>query len=240
VRASQRIWLTPAYLLHQYAYRDTSRIAEVFTREHGRLSLFARGVRAPKSALRGSLRPFQRLLISWAGKSEAGQLTAAEIDGVFTQLPAQRLMSGFYLNELLLKLTERWDPHPELFDLYARTLSGLAGADREEPHLRCFEKRLLEELGYGTDFSITDCGAPVSAEFYYRVRPHQAVMRCDGDLSGAVSGASLIELNAESFENTVTLRDAKKILRASIEACLDGRPLNSREILMALHRKEQA
>jgi DNA repair protein RecO (recombination protein O) len=240
VKAAQRVWLTPAYLLHQYAYRDTSRIAELFTREHGRLSLFARGVRAPKSALRGSLRPFQRLLISWTGRSEAGQLTAAEIDGAFTQLPSRRLMSGFYLNELLLKLTERWDAHPELFELYAETLAGLAGADREEPHLRRFEKRLLEELGYGTDFSVTDSGAPVSAELYYRVRAHRAVTRCGADSSDAVSGASLIELSAESFENAATLRDAKKILRASIEACLDGRPLSSREILMALHRKEQA
>jgi DNA repair protein RecO (recombination protein O) len=240
VRAAQRVWLTPAYLLHQYAYRDTSRIAEVFTREHGRLSLFARGVRAPKSALRGSLRPFQRLLVSWTGKTEAGQLTAVEIDGGFTQLPAQRLMSGFYLNELLLKLTERWDAHPELFDQYARAVAGLAGAGREEPHLRRFEKRLLEELGYGTDFSKTGSGEAVRAELYYRVQPQRALARCDPDSGDAVSGASLIELSAESFENASTLRDAKKILRASIEACLDGRPLSSREVMMALHRKEQA
>jgi len=240
VKAAQRVWLTPAYLLHQYAYRDTSRIAEVFTREHGRLSLFARGVRAPKSALRGALRPFQRLLVSWTGRSEAGQLTSAEIDGPYTQLPAPRLMSGFYLNELLLRLTERWDSHPELFDHYARTLTGLAGADREEPCLRIFEKRLLEELGYGTDFTSTDTGEPVRAELFYKVRPQKAVTCCDPDTVEAIAGASLIELSAESFENAAVLRDAKRILRASIEACLDGRSLSSREIMIALHRKEQA
>ena len=240
MKVSQRVWLTPAYLLHQYAYRDTSRIAEVFTREYGRLSLFARGVRAPKSALRGSLRPFQRLLVSWTGRAEAGQLTAAEIDGAFTQLPPSHLMSGFYLNELLLKLTERWDAHPALFDLYAETLAGLAEAEREATHLRRFEKRLLEELGYGTDFANTDCGESVLAERHYRVRPHRAVTRCEADSIDAVNGASLIELSAESFENASTLRDAKRILRASIEACLDGRGLNSREVMRALHRKEQA
>ena len=240
MRVAQRVWLTPAYLLHQYAYRDTSRIAEVFTREHGRLSLFARGVRAPKSALRAVLRPFQRLLLSWTGKSEAGQLTAAEIDGVFTQLPSQRLMSGFYVNELLLKLTERWDAHPELFDWYERTVAGLAGAGAEEPHLRRFEKRLLEELGYGTDFSSTETGETVSLEHHYRVRPQRAVMRCEAGTAEAVPGRSLLELSAESFENTATLRDAKRILRASIEACLDGRSLGSREVMMALHRREQA
>ena len=167
-------------------------------------------------------------------------MTSAEIDGPYMQLPAQRLMSGFYLNELVLRLTERWDSHPELFDQYARTLAGLAGADREELHLRRFEKRLLEELGYGTDFSSTDTDEPVRADRFYKVRPQRPVVRCEADAADAVCGASLIELSAESFENGATLRDAKRILRASIEACLDGRSLSSRKIMMALHRKEQA
>lgn len=238
MKSAQRVWLTPAYLLHQYAYRDTSRIAEFFTREHGRLTLFARGVRAPKSALRAGLRPFQRLLISWVGKSEAGQLTAAEIEGEFTQLPAPRLMSGFYLNELLLKLTERFDPHPELFELYANTIGALSVGHPEAAQLRRFEKRLLEELGYGIDFSRTDAGEGIDASRSYRVRPQRAVMRCEAGAPEAVSGRSLIELSIESFENADTLRDAKMILRASVEACLDGRTLGSREVMKALHRRE--
>src|SRR3974390_1032926 len=101
--SARRVWLAPAYLLHQYAYRDTSRIIEVFTGEHGRLTLFARGANGPNSALRGLLRPVQRMLVSWAGKGEARQLVTAEIDGPVTTLAPQRLMSGFYLNELLLR-----------------------------------------------------------------------------------------------------------------------------------------
>jgi DNA repair protein RecO (recombination protein O) len=239
VKSAQRIWLTPAYLLHQHAYRDSSRIAEFYTRDHGRLSLFARGARSPKSALRAGLRPFQRLLISWSGRSEAGQLTAAEFAGEFTQLPPPRLMSGFYLNELLLKLTERFDPHPELFDHYAATVQALCAGHPEAPELRRFEKRLLEELGYGTDFSVAEDGAAVQAGAFYRVRPQRPVMRCEEDQAEAVSGASLIELAGESFDNERTLRDAKKILRAAIEACLDGRTLGSRDIMKALHVRIQ-
>jgi DNA repair protein RecO (recombination protein O) len=78
---ARRVWLAPAYVLHQYAYRDTSRIVEVFTSDYGRLTLFARGANGPKSTLRGVLRPFQRMLVSWSGKGEACQLVTAEIDG---------------------------------------------------------------------------------------------------------------------------------------------------------------
>ena len=104
MRTARQVWLAPAYVLHQYAYRDTSRIVEVFTNEYGRLTLFARGANGPKSTLRGVLRPFQRMLVSWSGKGEACQLVTAEIDGSVTNLAPNRLMSGFYLNELLLKL----------------------------------------------------------------------------------------------------------------------------------------
>src|SRR5271156_6472443 len=92
--STRRVWLAPAYVLHQYAYRDTSRIVGVFTSEHGRLTLFARGANSPKSMLKGVLRPFQRLLVSWSGTAEACQLVTAESDGVMTQLAAERLMSG--------------------------------------------------------------------------------------------------------------------------------------------------
>ena len=141
---ARRVSLAPAYILHQYAYRDTSRILEVFTVEHGRLSLFARGAAGAKSPLKGVLRPFQRLLMSWSGKSEAGTLVAAEIDGAPTNLRKERLMSGFYLNELLLKLTERWDPHPEIFFSYASCVEALCAGEEEETALRrLFHTKIL-------------------------------------------------------------------------------------------------
>jgi DNA repair protein RecO (recombination protein O) len=233
----RRVWLAPAYLLHQYAYRDTSRILEVFTREHGRLTLFARGANGAKSSLKGLLRPFQGLLVSWVGKTEACQLAGAEIDGALTNLAKERLMSGFYLNELLLKLTERCDPHPEIFDAYRRCIEALAGGAAEEVALRCFEKRLLDNLGYGLELSRTADGEPVSRDGYYRFAAERGPQPCVADAPGAIYGRSLADLDAESFDDARSLRDAKRVLRSALDACLDGRVLKSREVMLAMRRQ---
>ena len=231
---TRRVWLAPAYILHQYAYRDTSRIVEVFTSEHGRLTVFARGANGPKSAMRGVLRPFQRVLLSWSGRGEACQLVTAEIDGPMTTLPKQRLMSGFYLNELLLKLTERWDPHPEIFFSYASCMQALCDGEVEEPTLRRFEKRLLNDLGYGLELATTDEGAPVDPAQYYRFALESGPQACVAEAPGAVYGQSLADLQTESFGDARSLRDAKRVLRAAIDVCLEGRSLKSREVMLAL------
>lgn len=236
--SGRRVWLAPAYVLHQYAYRDTSRIVEVFTAEHGRLTLFARGANGPKSTLKGILRPFQRLLVSWSGTSEACQLVTAESDGQMTRLAPQRLMSGFYLNELLLKLTERRDPHPEIFFSYASCVQALCAGEVEEPTLRRFEKRLLNELGYGLELTQTGDGFPVEQDQYYRFALQSGPQRCVADAPGAVYGRSLTDLQSESFEDARSLRDAKRVLRAAIDICLDGRTLKSREVMLALRHRE--
>jgi DNA repair protein RecO (recombination protein O) len=236
--SGRRVWNAPAYLLHQYAYRDSSRILEVFTREYGRLTLFARGANGAKSSLKGLLRPFQRLLVSWSGRSEACQMTGAEIDGPLSSLAKERLMSGFYLNELLLKLTARSDPHPEIFDAYALCIETLAGGAAEEAALRRFEKRLLDNLGYGLELSRTADGEPVSLERYYRFAAERGPQLCVADAPGAIYGRSLADLDAETFEDARSLRDAKRVLRTALDACLDGRPLKSREVLIAMRRLE--
>jgi DNA repair protein RecO (recombination protein O) len=232
------VWFASAYVLHQYAYRDTSRIVEVFTAEQGRLTLFARGVNGAKSPLRGVLRPFQRLLLSWSGRTEACQLAGAEIDGWLTTLPNERLMSGFYVNELLLKLTERCDPHPEVFSAYAACIEGLAGGEPEEASLRRFEKRLLENLGYGLELSRTADGEPISPDAYYRFAAERGAQLCIAEAPGAVYGRSLSDLDGDVFVDARSLRDAKRVLRAALEACLDGRELKSREVMRAMHRHE--
>ena len=238
-RASgRRVWLAPAYVLHQHAYRDTSRIVEVFTAEHGRLTLFARGANGAKSTLRGVLRPFQRLLLSWSGRSEACQLVSAELDGALTSLAKERLMSGFYLNELLLKLTERCDPHPEVFAAYAACIGGLAGGEPEEASLRRFEKRLLDNLGYGLDLSRAADGAPIFPDAYYRFAAERGAQLCVADAPGAVYGRSLTDLEDDRFVDPRSLRDAKRVLRTALEACLDGRELKSREVMRAMRRRE--
>jgi DNA repair protein RecO (recombination protein O) len=235
----RRVWLAPAYVLHQYAYRDTSRIVEVFSGEHGRLTLFARGANGPKSALRGVLRPFQRMLVSWSGKGEACQLLTAEIDGPITNLAPNRLMSGFYLNELLLRLTQRCDPHPEIFVSYAACVQALCGGEIEEPALRRFEKRLLNDLGYGLELRLTESGVPVEHDRYYRFALQSGPQLCVADAPGAIYGQSLADLQAECFSDPRSLKDAKQVLRAAIDVCLDGRALKSREVARALRRREE-
>ena len=240
MRNARRVWLAPAYVLHQYPYRDTSRIVEAFTSEHGRVSLFARGARAQKSPLKGVLRPFQRLLLSWSGRGDACQLLGAEIDGASTALAADRLMSGFYMNELLLKLTERFDPHPEIFFTYASCVAQLCGGQPEEPALRRFEKHLLDDLGYGLELGRTGEGAPVDPNGYYRFALQSGALPCVAGAPGAVCGQSLADLQAERFSDARSLKDAKRVLRAAIDACLDGRPLKSREVALALRHRESA
>ena len=151
--ATHRIQLQPAYVLHHRPYRDTSGILELFTRDHGRLTVFARGARGGKraaSSLASVLQPFQRALISYSGRGEAGQLNSAEFDGDFCELPAARSLSGFYLNELMIRLFERHDAHADVFDLYDGTIGRLKDLRCDEAALlRVFEKRLLELIGYG-------------------------------------------------------------------------------------------
>ena len=140
-RNLRRIQLAPAYILHHRPYRDTSRIFEVVSRDHGRLSLFARGVRGPKAKLASILQPFQMLLLSWTGRGEAAQLTGAESGQAAPAVPAASLMAAFYLNELLMKLTTRHDPLPVLFDTYHETLDSLRNG--EIGRASCRERVLL-------------------------------------------------------------------------------------------------
>jgi len=233
------VWLAPAYVLHQYSYRDTSRIVEVFTGEYGRISLFARGASGPKSSLRGVLRPFQRLLMSWSGRTEACALLTAEVDGELTGMPKERLMSGFYLNELLLKLTHRWDAHPEIFLSYAACIHALCSGAGEEATLRLFEKRLLNDLGYGLELVRTSDGAPVAPDRYYRFALERGPQPCVAESPGAVYGRSLRDLDADALDDERSLRDAKRVLRAAIDTCLDGRALKSRGVMRALHQQSR-
>ncbi len=142
----------PAFVLHRRPWQDAGSIFELFTASHGRLSVFARGVRGPNAKLAGVLQPFVPLLVSWAGRGEAPRLTGAEPDAatlVPGPLPAGRLMSAWYCSELVLSLTVRHDPQPELFECYRAALAGLRREAVQERVLRLFEKRLLDLLGYG-------------------------------------------------------------------------------------------
>jgi DNA repair protein RecO (recombination protein O) len=240
-RNVRRINLAPAYILHHRPYRDTSRILEVITRDHGRLSLFARGVRGPKAKLASILQPFQLLLLSWSGRGEAGQLTGAESADHDPSMPASSLMASFYLNELLIKLTTRHDPLPSLFDDYHATVEGLRHGMLLEPSLRIFEKRLLDTLGYGLDLATqAQTGKPVEPGEYYHFRPAQGLFPTVAEAQGALSGQSLISLANEELASSRDLEDARRVLQAALAQCLEGRELTTRAVARSVARRERS
>jgi DNA repair protein RecO (recombination protein O) len=230
-----KVQLQPGYILHHRPYRDTSLLLEIFTPEHGRLGLVARGARAPRSRTRGLLQPFQPLLLSWSARAELGTLHAVEADGAARLLHGTALYSGFYLNELLMRLLQRLDAHPELYRAYSEALQGLQ-SEAQRP-LRLFEKRLLEALGYGLLLDQeADCGAPLSAEAEYIYELESGPVRADAS-SGAglrMPGSSLLSLAAEDLSDARSLADAKRLMRAALGLYLGERGLKTREIFAAI------
>lgn len=226
----ERVTLEPGFVLHHREYRDTSRILDVFTARHGRLTLFARGARGPKSKLAPLLMPFRPLLLSWTGRGESAQLTGAEPDGEALPLPASQVMSGFYLNELLISLTTRHDPQPALYEDYARALRRLCIESRPEPALRVFEKRLLEYIGYGLELDVSPTG-------HYQFRPSQGLCEVREDAPGAYSGRSLVALREESLDDLQALDDARRVLRQALDHCLEGRELRTRQVARSMARR---
>jgi DNA repair protein RecO (recombination protein O) len=233
------VQLTPGYILHHHPYRDTSRILEVLSREFGRLTVFARGVRGPKAKLASHLQPFQPLLLSWSGRGESPQLTGAEPGGEGRALPSAALMSGFYLNELLLKLTTRHDPLQGLFDLYHDTVEALKHGAAIEPALRIFEKRFLEMLGYGLDLEVdAQTGGGIEPEAHYLFRMARGMLRTAAGAPGAVAGHSVISLARENLTDRRELDDARRLLQSALSHVLEGRELSTRSVARALARRE--
>lgn len=237
--ARQRVALQPAFLLHHHPYRDTSRLLELLTRDHGRVGLVARGARAPRSALRGVLQPFRPLLVSWSLRGELGTLTGAEIAGAAPSLPAARLYSAWYINELLLRLTRRHDAHETLFDDYAAALAMLGSDSEEAAALRVFEKRLLDALGYGLELRRTLSGAAVEPAGCYAFRLEQGFEEANVSDAAAFPGASLLALADERLDDAGALRDARRLLQAALEIYLGPRPLKVREVTRAVYRESQ-
>jgi len=239
--APRRVSLERAFLLHHRPWSDTSRILELMTRNHGRVTLFARGARRPGSALRGVLQPFVPLLVSWAGQADGGTLTGAEIDGGLRTLPPPQLMSGFYLNELLLQLLPREDGHQRLFDAYATALEQLAESPGHRA-LRVFERVLLAELGYGLELDReASSGEPLDPDRYYHFQPGRGALAVRDAASDpeAIQGRDMLAVSCGDLDQPAALSAARRIMRAAIGHCLDGRGLRSRDVMLALRQREQ-
>lgn len=232
-RASRRSALIPGYVLGSKPWRDTSRILEVFSREYGRLGVFARGVRGPASKLSSLLQPFRPLLLSVSPGAEAHWLSGCEADGYVPELPPAALMSGFYLNELLVKLTVREDPHPQLFDAYSEALNALRAAEPPHRPLRLFEMRLLQEIGYGLDLESDSLGQPVQSEGHYRFRAGEGLLPVAREEAGALPGNALLSLAAGLLAGEDELLCARRLLAAALDHCLEGRPIATRAVALA-------
>lgn len=226
----------PAFVLHTYPYRETSLIVEVFSRDFGRLPLMARGARRPKSAVRGLLLSFQPLSLSWFGKAELRTLHRAEWQGGQPLLQGTALICGFYLNELLLKLLHRDDPHEQLFLYYQETLQELARRQDYAAILRRFEKNLLKELGYALMLEHdAESGAVIEPEANYRYVIERGPVRRKAGQSGVeLRGKTLLDLAADDYADPATLQQSKALMRALINHYLGDDTLHTRQILKDL------
>jgi DNA repair protein RecO (recombination protein O) len=226
----------PGFVLHSYPYKETSLIVDVFSRHHGRVALIAKGAKRPHSQLRGVLQTFQPLSIGWTGKSEIRTLTTAEWIGGLLPLEKSALLSGFYLNELLVKLLARDDPHPALFDHYVATLNQLAHDEPAPIVLRKFELALLKETGVAANFTVcTRTEEKVEAQRIYVVDPERGPRPAmPADTSPRVSGKTLLDMEHEDYADPVTQSQSKFLMRFLLAHQLGGAPLNTRQILIDL------
>lgn len=241
-----------AFVLHQWDWSETSLILDLFTREHGRVAAVAKGAKRPYSQLRPVLMPFQRLLVATGRpKTEEGAdiltLRSAEYAGAGAIVPASRLFSGFYLNELLMKALPRGDPQERLFDAYGDTLASLARSD-DEAALRAFELVLLRETGVLPDLACTTTTQqPVQPAAGYQLQAEAGLVSAgpaEGPM-GALSGAQCLALQAALDQHdAAALRAAcadalpalKSQLRPVLHYHLGSPPLRTRQMMLDVRR----
>lgn len=236
----KRVTFEPAYVLHRRPYRETSFLIELFTPNHGRLTLTAKGARQTKSSAQGLLQPFTPLMVSWAGKGELMTLTQVEANGALKQLRGDAMFAGFYLNELIMALLEKFDAHPALFNAYDEALDALQSEALNQAALRTFEQVLLGELGYGLLASgDTAHNESFLAEKYYRFVPEHGFILSElgedaKDKPTLFSGESLLAIMRADWGQTDSMRDAKRLTRFMLAPLLGNKQIHSRKLFMQL------
>lgn len=208
----------PAFVLHRYDWSESSLILEVFTRHHGRIALVAKGVKKPTSQFRPVLLPLQPLLLSWGGDAEVRTLKSAQWQGGHVMPTGDALMSGSYLNELLMRLLARDDPHPRLFDHYALAVQLLAErADAQHLVLRAFELLLLQEAGLLPDLGREGSSlARLAPDTAYALVPESGLRPAHRDDAHHLTGAQWLELQRAMVQPDaflVTMRACMPVLQ---------------------------
>lgn len=234
-----RVDLTPVYILHTRPFRNTSLIVELFSQVYGRISVVAKSARGPKSRFRGQLQLFTPMLASWFGNHELKTLTQIELHGMPLQLNQKPLFCGFYFNELLMRLLHKEDPHPKLFAVYQQSLLCLesSGCGRIQDNLgvilRCFEKKLLEELGYALPLSREAKNSmAIHADHFYEFIPQQGffLVSQSNNKKNTFLGMDLKNIALDNFDLASTQESAKRLMRLALAALLGNKPLNSRAL----------
>ncbi len=227
-----KVQLQPAYILHYKKYRETSLLLDVLTRDYGKITLLAKGVRKTTSRTVSLLQPFVPLDISCAGNRELKILTHVESSRPIKRLSGMPLYCGFYLNELIQYFLPAYEPYPEIYSDYQQSLFDLADAKAVEKVLRMFEYNLLENTGYGLQlFEDRRHGRVILADEYYRYDVESGPVQQN---DGPYSGKTLIALRDRNFQDRQVCKEAKRLLRAVIAYHLAGKTFKSRIFLTQL------
>ena len=218
-----RIEQQPAYILHARAYRETSLLLEVFTRDHGRVGLVARGMRRERSRLpRGLLQPLQPLLLDWVAKGDLGTLVGADPASAPFTLVGEHLLAAMYVNELVLRLSGRGDAHARAFAAYADCLARLADGPAAWT-LRRFERDFLADLGYGLLLDAGADGTSVSEDgmYAYDVESGPTPPVRD-EWRPSVDGAALLALADDRMPDPRQLAQLRRMMRHVLRHHLGG------------------
>lgn len=229
----------PVYVLHTYPFKETSLVVELFAHGFGRVATTAKGARRPRSAMRGMLQSFQPLTATWSGKQELKTLHSLEWGGGLLLLQGEALMCGFYLNELLLRLLPREDPHDTLFEYYSATLKDLANSHNLATTLRRFELKLLQELGYAIPLSIDVHNAPILESQTYRYEAEHGAMASSATMSRydngvQLTGKTMLAMANDDYTSLQTQQQSKQLMRYLLAHYLGDKPLHTRQLLMDL------
>lgn len=228
--------MEPAFVLHRWPYQDSSLLVELLSAHQGRFRVIAKGAKRPKSRWRSILQPFTPLLVQTKGRGELQTLTAAEAYEAPFNLHAHALYSGFYVNELVQRLTTPYQAVDELFHYYHDTLAMLAQTTHVEPILRRFEWQLLCHLGHGFDWSNDAMQQPIERQLTYQFNPELGFQPVDQQrLDSAsrqlvISGADIAQIAAFEQLDQRLLSLLKRIMRAALHPYLGEQPLRSRQL----------
>ncbi len=222
------------FLLHQRSYGETSIIADVFTQKSGKISFIAKGAKKPKSKFFGYLVPFQKLKITYSGRSELKTLTSIDRDLASNSNTFSKVSySLLYINELLMKLLPKDAKHEELFVLYDEFLKKINKNNNLEISLRHFELDLLDMLGYGFDYeSEIDSNEPIEAELSYVFVSERGFRKSN---SSSFKGKDILSIKKRKLED-VPLKYLKEITTKAIGICLEGKDLASRKIFKSIKK----